>query len=387
MPKSRGKRKRIAQGVYSDEFGFEAVVSIGGGERRRTKSKRFQRGTSLKTIREWQDVTRAALHTKHPVRVTGTFSADAVRYLGQQEHLAGYVSRRSELRAWTALHGDMARALLTADHVREARVLWLKNGVAPKTINNRVQTLRHVFHTLDGKRAETPCDEVTDLPVPKTIPMVVSAETILKVDQELQLRERVGLIRSAKSRARFRVLVTTGKRPSELMRAEPGDVDITRRVWIVRDGKGGFSPGVYLNDDMLAAWRLFIDTKAWGHFREGSWVVTLRRAGWPKNVRPYMARHSVGMLMSDAGVDLSDIQAHLGHKRIETTRNTYVPVLGSRLQKASELLAGRLPWRDLGDELDDIQGRATPPKAAESSRDDALQSTPPLRIASSRRGA
>jgi hypothetical protein len=203
---------------------------------------------------------------------------------------------------------------------------------------------------------------------------VIPASVVLAVDAKLQERERAGLIRNKKARARFRVFVATGKRPSELMRAQPDDVDIERRVWIVRDGKGGFSPGVYLNDDMLAAWRLFIEADAWGWFREGSWVRTLRAAGWPEGVRPYQARHTVGILMSDAGIDLADIQAHLGHKQIATTRKTYVPVRGSRLQRASEVLSGRLAWQDVDVVRDGTTGTAIGPSAAANSLRDGRES-------------
>lgn len=86
--------------------------------------------------------------------------------------------------------------------------------------------------------------------------------------------------------------------------------------------------------------------KAWGFFREGAWVTTLRSAGWPEGMRPYMLRHTGGMTMTEAGADLADIQQHLGHKRIETMRRHYVPVLGSRLQRVSELLEGRFGWSD-----------------------------------------
>jgi integrase len=381
MPQNRKTRKRIAEGIYQDVLadgsigGYEAVVVVGGRKTRRQKSKRFERGTGIRDMAAWQTSARAALQCRRPAK-KGAFTADAERYLKQVEHLAGFVSRRSEVRAWQALYGDRSRGSLTAEHIRDARIVWQKDRFAPKTINNRVHTLMNLFHVLDGKRAPTPCDEIKDLFVPKTVPQVVSAETILAVDAELQTRERIGVIRSPKARARFRVFVSSGKRPSEIMRAEQQDVDLERRVWIVRDGKGGFSPGVYLNDDMLAAWRLFVEADAFGYFNEGSWVRTLRSAGWPKNVRPYMARHSVGMLMSDAGVDLADIQAHMGHKRISTTRNTYVPVRGTRLQRASELLNGRLPWRDQNGNPDGTEGTATSPPAVSNSPRGALAYSP-----------
>jgi len=140
------------------------------------------------------------------------------------------------------------------------------------------------------------------------------------------------------------VLAATGKRPSEVMRAEPGDVDLARRIWRVRDGKGGWSAGLWLNDDMLAAWTLFAAARAWGTFDVSSFDRTLRGAGWPADVRPYNLRHAFGIALSEQGEDLADIQAMMGHKRIATTRLHYVPVLGSRLKDASERLSGRLQW-------------------------------------------
>jgi integrase len=186
------------------------------------------------------------------------------------------------------------------------------------------------------------------LPVPKTPPVFVSDELIRTVDAALEQLERERRVRDRKMRARFRVLAATGKRPSELMRAEPQDVDLARRVWIVRDGKGGFSPGLYLNDDMLAAWQFFIDAEAWGPFRGWSYIRTLRMAGWPEHVRPYNLRHTTWITASERGIDLADIQAGAGHKSIATTRRHYVPVRDSRMQKMSEALAGRFGWVPAG---------------------------------------
>jgi site-specific recombinase XerD len=83
-----------------------------------------------------------------------------------------------------------------------------------------------------------------------------------------------------------------------------------------------------------AAWQLFVAAKAWGPFNTGSFAKRLRSAGWPEGVRPYQLRHTVGLALSEAGVDLADVSALLGHSRPLTTRSHYVPVLGSRLQDA-----------------------------------------------------
>ena len=97
-----------------------------------------------------------------------------------------------------------------------------------------------------------------------------------------------------------------------------------------------------LNDDTLAAWRLFVKVKAWGHYETSAFARTLRAAGWPKNVPPYMARHTYGIALSEAGVDLADVQVLMGHRHISTTRQHYVPVLNSRIQEALRKVDGRL---------------------------------------------
>jgi integrase len=146
-------------------------------------------------------------------------------------------------------------------------------------------------------------------------------------------------------KARLMMLASTGKRPCEVMRAKPGDVDLTRRVWLARDAKGGFSPGAYLNDEMVIAWQAFIEADAWGEYNTTHFQRRLVRAGWPKDVRPYNLRHATWIEASERGNDLADVQAGAGHKLMATTRRHYVPVRASRMQKMSESLEGRFGWQ------------------------------------------
>lgn len=338
------RRQRLARGIYQDRYGIAAVVTVGGWR----KERRYPLGTPLDVIAQHMEALRARYRRCGQSRtVRGSFAADVDRYLGTVRHLASWVSLRAELRAWVrALPPDILRYQIDTATVLRIRNDWLAAGVKRKTVNNRVSALSRLWHALDGPKVPTPCDEVRPLSIHKTPPVAIPAAIVQRTYEGLLDMERRGILRDAKTRARFMLMATTGKRPSEIMRAEPTDVDLERRVWVVRDGKGGWSPGVYLNDEMLAAWRLFVKAEAWGKFREGALVKTLQSAGWPKGIRPYNLRHTVGILMSDSGVDLADIQAHLGHKRIETTRKHYVPVIGSRLQRASELLDRRFGWTD-----------------------------------------
>lgn len=331
---------KIATGIYRDSSRWYATVHVRGAGFR---EKRFPFETKIETVQAWRESERVKLlGTAQRGSQSGTFRRDAERYLKDfTQHLVSRADRKYEIQRWIDIFGDWPRGAIKTADVAATRSRWLADKKSPKTINNRVNALRHLYHCLDGKKAWTPCDDLTPLYVHKTPMQFVDDATILAVDTTLQELEMAGKVVGAKTRARFRVLVSTGRRPSEVMRAKPEDVNLKRRIWIPRDGKGGFSPGIYLNDDMLPAWELFIAADAWGEYDTFLHAKRLRKAGWPEGVKPYQARHTVGITLSERGIDLDDIGPMMGHKRRETTRKHYVPVLNSRLQKASETIAGR----------------------------------------------
>lgn len=314
------------------------------------KERRFAVGTPLRVRKSWKVDTLRKLMKRSPQperkAPLGTLAKDAERYYPQIKHFSDWVQRRSEIRAWMkAGLGDTPRHLIAKADILRIRGLWVQAGVAAKSINNRVTALRNLYHVLDGDEEPTPCDGVKPLTPAKVPPQIIAPQTINVVLANLQRQADAGRPHAAKDRARFMVLASTGKRPCEIMRAEPGDVDLRRRVWVARDAKGGFSPGAYLNDEMVMAWEAFILADAWGPYTTTHFVRRLRRAGWPVGVRPYNLRHSTWIEASERGNDLHDIQLGAGHKLASTTRRHYVPVLQSRMQRMSESLEGRLGWQ------------------------------------------
>lgn len=333
---------------------LRATVKVGGIQ----KERRFVPGTPLRAIKAWKADTEAKLRKRYPASSdtkaqTGTLKADAPRYLGLVRHLADWVSQRSLIRAWFPELGDRARHTITREDVLRIRGAWAEAKVANRTINNRVSALKDVYRKLDGDDTFNPCAGISPLKPPRTPIQRIDVAIINGVIDNLEklatepiakgrFRGRPAL-HALQDRARLMVLATTGKRPCEVERALPEDVDLGVRVWGVRDAKCGQSPGVYLNDEMLIAWKAFIAADAWGPFPE-HFQRRLRRAGWPKDIRPYTLRHSIWITASERGADLADIQAGAGHKHIATTRNHYVPVLQSRMQKLSESLDHRYGW-------------------------------------------
>ena len=354
-------RTKLATGIYRDAHGVSIVTWRHGEQSEHRVPLNVYTLAELKTLRA-DLVYLSRKESTHAAR--GTFAADVAQHL---DAIAGRIapttmkSKRSELAAWLPTLGPMRRDKITRAHVERAMASWLEPVDRParrvrgrlvkprpwtspsaKTIKNRVIALRAVFHALDGPKASTPADRL-DLPRPmRQRPRGVDVATIRRTLARLIRAERAGHLRDAKTRARFMVLVSTGQRPVQVARTTPADVDIDGRVWYVPNAKHGESVELPLNDDMLASWRLFISADAFGPYDSRSFVRTIRRAGWPADVRPYAARHAVGIALSRSGVDLGDIQPFLGHARIETTRRHYVPGLLDRLRAAGERIDHRL---------------------------------------------
>ncbi len=336
MPR-KGKRTTISRGIYRDSGGYEVRVVVGGVP----YSARMPSDSTLAELKAKRADIEATGRTETPRAERGTLRAAVPAYLRLTAHLASVDDLEDHLTAWCKELGDVQRHRITDRDVLSVRNLWISAGLSPKTVNNRVGTLRNLYRRLDGKTAKTPCDDVAPLHVPKTPIQRVNDELVLSVDAALQQHEHNGWLRDAKTRARFRVFVSTGKRPIEIMRAKPTDVDLVHRVWVPRDAKGGFCPGVYLNDDQLAAWTLFIEANAWGPYNHGNFGRVIRSCGWPANVRPYQARHSMWIAATERGIPLEDISTGAGHKDMRLTRRVYTGILNGPLQRMSERMDGR----------------------------------------------
>lgn len=336
---------------------IRATVKVAGRQRER----RFRARTPKRVIESWKQRKTAELQKRFAASAArraapGTVAADIERVLPQRKELASWTDYCANLRAWLPFIGTLTREAVEKSHIRTARGHWLESGAAARTVNNRVSALRQFYKVLDGEDAPTPCDGLKWLKPPKPAKQLVPVDLVNRVCARLLERAaawtadrtgpgRPGGQHALKDRARLMVMAACGKRPAEVGRAEPADLDLARRVWHDRAAKDGDSPGLYLNDEMLIAWDEFIAADAWGEFSaDGHFARRLQDAGWPKSLKPYNVRHSAWTAASDRGVDLADIQIGAGHKRIETTRKHYVQVLGGRLQRMSEQMDHRHGW-------------------------------------------
>lgn len=341
MP-SKGSWKRIDRCIYRNtETNYvRCIVSIGP----EPEKAHFDPDIPLDVIKKWRDDTTARLRGRRsPTRSVATLRGDITRYI-----TATGMKEASQLRAWAKTEiADLSRRKITdllTDRIFKA---WERAGVAPRTLRQRRQFFQELYRHFDGATVQTPVDATKLPPVLKRRPEEVPNATILKVYNSLLEHERIGHLRDGKTRARFMVQATCHQRPASIKLAEPGDLDLLPKpvdglygVWRARAVKDGEAVPVYLNQEQAAAWALFIRENAWGKYSTRSYARVLKSNGWT-GPRPYNLRHSGGITLSEQGVDLGDIQHHLGHTDISTTRTFYVPKLHARQQRISKVLDGR----------------------------------------------
>ncbi len=354
----KGRRRRLERGIYVDETGHAVMVQVHGAR----QELRFPLDTDLEVLQRNRDQLRLDLRDAGPAAAArGTLAHDAQKYLKQIAGRPGSAADRSHLRAWLDRLGPKNRGRITAADVRLALAAWRTAGTwtggrgrrtrqaleAPaseKTLQQRWRVLKHLYTTLDGPKAKTPCDDVPRPKPPAATPVGVHITRVQRVALALKKRARGTPLRSPERQdyARYLMLVSTGQRPAQLQRAIAEDFHLREQFWIVRSAKGGPSHAIHLNAEMRGAAKQLLHAGALGPYNTDALLDVARAHGWPKTIPLYNARHSVAIDAIEAGADLGDLQAMLGHASIETTRRFYGPILRMRQKSVGKRLEGRL---------------------------------------------
>jgi site-specific recombinase XerD len=217
----------------------------------------------------------------------------------------------------------------TAEDLRRFQLKQTRDGVGVPSINTAVSALRFLFGTtLDrpdlGRR-------LTFVRQPRKIPVVLSPDEVAR-------------LLDATPNARYKAALATaygaGLRVSEVVALKVGDVDSTRMMLRVEQGKGRKDRHAMLSPQLLKLLR------AWwreGH-RQGvmlpnGWLFPGRppvnpmstrqltrvvhaaadEAGIKKRVSPHTLRHSFATHLLEQDIDIRVIQVLLGHAKLDTT--------------------------------------------------------------------
>ena len=217
----------------------------------------------------------------------------------------------------------------TAEDIRRFQVHQAESGIQPPTINCSVSALRFLFTvTLDR---------------PDLSRRFVLARHARKLPSVLSVEEVGRLLEAApgpKHKAALGTAYGAGLRVSEVAALKVDDIDSTRMLIRVEQGKGRKDRNAMLSPQLLGLLRLW--------WREGKrrnvilphgWLFPGRNAlepistrqlnratheaaeaaGITKRVTPHTLRHSFATHLLEQDVDIRVIQVLLGHSKLDTT--------------------------------------------------------------------
>ena len=232
------------------------------------------------------------------------------------------------VRAFAAFIGR-APDTATAEDLRRFQLKQTEDRVGVPTINGAVSALRFLFTTtLDRSDLAR---RLTAVRRPRRLPEVLSPEEVT-----LLLEAAAG----PKYKAALATAYGAGLRVSEVVALKVTDVDSTRMMLRVEQGKGRKDRHAMLSPQLLkllrAWWR---EGHRVGAMLPGGWLFPGRNpvdplstrqlnravhaaadaAGIKKRVSPHTLRHSFATHLLEQNIDIRVIQVLLGHAKLDTT--------------------------------------------------------------------
>jgi integrase/recombinase XerD len=211
----------------------------------------------------------------------------------------------------------------TAEDLRRFQLHQTKSGLRAPSINSSVSALRFFYGvTLDQPELARLLTFVSE---PRKIPVVLSPEEVFHF-----LEAAPG----PKYKAALSTAYGAGLRVSEVVALKVSDVDSTRMLLKIEQGKGRKDRMAMLSPqllELLRDWYRIARPRLWlfpgqdktNHLgtRQLNRVVhaTARMAEIKKRVTPHTLRHSFATHLLEQNVDVRVIQVLLGHARLDTT--------------------------------------------------------------------
>jgi len=211
----------------------------------------------------------------------------------------------------------------SAEDLRRYQLQLASSGILVPSQNAVVTALRFFFAVTLGRSELT--ERMPFVREPRKLPVVLSPEEVARF-----LEAAPGL----KYRAALSVAYGAGLRANEVVSLKVGDIDSTRMVIRVEQGKGRKDRYVMLSAHLLELLRAY-----WKAARPQGWLfpgrdpvqplttrqlnrachATAQAAGIDKRVSLHTLRHSFATHLLEQKVDIRVIQVLLGHKKLDTT--------------------------------------------------------------------
>jgi integrase/recombinase XerD len=212
---------------------------------------------------------------------------------------------------------------LDLEDVRTFQVHLVAGGVSWSAFNQTVCALRFFFGVTLG-RAGLP-ERIPHAREPRRLPVVLSADEVVRF---------LDAVSWLKHRAALTTAYAAGLRVSEVVNLKVTDIDSSRMLIRVEQGKGGKDRYVMLSPQLLGIlrsyWRLTrpvrrlfpgrdADHSLHPTVLQGACRSARAAAGLDKRVTMHTLRHSFATHLLESGTDIRIIQALLGHNSLQTT--------------------------------------------------------------------
>lgn len=350
MPTARGKRTRIAEGVYADVLGMSAQVTVGSGPSKLQREKRFPRGTAMKEIRDWQTNQRALLTRKRGKpkrRSKDSFAVDVTSYLTTVESRPSYGSAKACLGAWVSVFGDRRRSTLTLIELQATMDGWHRNDDNPEGRYSGSMLNHCKDHLVRLYRALDQCEDADN--VATKLRRYEQADLQPRAIDDAIVDEVLAIMPPSRTRACLKIMAYVGMPPARQRRLKPADLNLAAKtVYLVRRRKGGGTEEKTfpLTEKGVEALTEFVQLNAWGGvtkeslytcFLRGVSAVNRKRARLEQPliapVRPYDLRHTFGTRVYRETGDLG-IAAELLDVTLQTAKRYTLTAVPDRLAKA-----------------------------------------------------
>ena len=217
----------------------------------------------------------------------------------------------------------------TPEDIRRFQVHQAETGVQPQSVNCSVSALRFFFTVTVARPDLSRCFVIVRYP--QKLPMVLNVEEVGRL---------LEMAPGPKYRAALGTAYGAGLRVSEVASLKIGDIDSTRMLIRVEQGKGRKDRNAMLSPQLLRLLRFWWrEGKRRGVMLPGGWLfpgqnalepISTRQlnravheaaetAGIKKRVSPHTLRHSFATHLLEQDVDIRVIQVLLGHSKLDTT--------------------------------------------------------------------
>jgi integrase/recombinase XerD len=220
-------------------------------------------------------------------------------------------------------HFGKAPDKLTAEDARTYQLHLFGRGLGPEFVNQITCALRFFYRTTLGQNGfET------------QVPLARRADRLPAILSQSDITGFLKAIPNLKHRTVFATIYAAGLRVSEAAKLRVEDIDSTRMVIHIHEGKGGKDRYVMLSTQLLAILR-----KYWKRERPSGWMfpgqdkdrpITTRQlqrvfrkaaniSRLGRAVTVHTLRHCFATHLLEHGTDIRIIQDLLGHRHLTTT--------------------------------------------------------------------